>query len=290
MTYIFSLQQSEWIRWLNCTPFASPPLFVLVNNCVSSRKDFNLKLFYFSMCGVAHGFSWFLLGVTGFLQVSLWDIVMPILNMEEEKSISVYVCLTLWQVVDLWTAGSVSGIIYGLYGQSRGWEWVLGHVTAEISWSPCRRTAGTNQSVWGRGRGGLSNRFILKLPEAQVNLPHRTAPCALEPAAWEQLSRPEGTGKGELMTEMYKVSLEEPVHTSAQALSLSQHEWNAAWSALCFCFLVYLPPRLHFTSLASRRSCLSLPTERVGTGLRGNTISTSILVCQTLLLTFLFAW
>lgn len=40
---------------------------------------------------------------------------MPILNMEEEKNISVYVCLTLWQVVDLWTAGSVSGIIYGLY-------------------------------------------------------------------------------------------------------------------------------------------------------------------------------
>lgn len=34
-----------------------------------------------------------------------------------------YVCLTLWQVVDLWTAGSVSGIIYGLYGQSRGWDW-----------------------------------------------------------------------------------------------------------------------------------------------------------------------
>lgn len=62
---------------------------------------------------------------------------MPILNMEEEKSIAVYVCLTLWQVVDLWTAGSVSGIIYGLYGQSRGWDWgvggVLGHVTAEIS-------------------------------------------------------------------------------------------------------------------------------------------------------------
>lgn len=44
------------------------------------------------------------------------------------KSISVYVCLTLWQVVDLWTAGSVSGIIYGLYGQSRGWGsgWVWG--------------------------------------------------------------------------------------------------------------------------------------------------------------------
>lgn len=147
----------------------------------------------------------------------------------------------------------------------------------------------TNQSARGRGRGGLSNRFILKLPEAQVNLPHRTAPCALEPGALEQLSRPEGTEKGELRTEMYKVSLEEPVHTSAQALSLSQHERNAARSALCFCFLVYLP-RLHFTSLASRRSRLSLPTGRVGAGLRGDTISTSILVCQTLLLTFLFAW
>lgn len=122
----------------------------------------------------------------------------------------------------------------------------------------------------------MSNRFILKLPEAQVNLPHRTEPCALEPAAWEQLSRPEGTEKGELMTEKYKVSLEEPVHTSAQPLSMSQHERNAAGGALCFCFLVYLPPRLHFTSLASRRSCVSLPTERVGTGLGGDTISTSI--------------
>lgn len=93
----------------------------------------------------------------------------------------------------------------------------------------------TNQSVRGRGRGGLSgstpglsNRFILKLPEAQVNLPHRTAPCALEPGASEQLSRLQGTKRGQLMTEMYKLSIEEPIHTLAQALSLSQHERNAA--------------------------------------------------------------
>lgn len=181
MTYIFSLHQSEWIRWLNCPPLAIPPLFVLVNNCVSSRKDFNLKLFYFSMCGVAHGFSWFLLGVTGFLQVSLWDIFMPILNMEEEKSISVYVCLTLWQVVDLWTAGRVSGIIYGLYGQSRGWEWVTwpqksAEVLVEERLEPIRACEGGGGAGCQTGSSWSCLKLKLICPTEQRRAPWNQEP------------------------------------------------------------------------------------------------------------------
>lgn len=111
-------------------PLAIPLLSVLVNTCVSSRKDFNLKLFYFSMCGVAHSFSWFLLRVTGFSTGVFVRHFHANIKSGGRKSISVYVCLTLWQVVDLWTAGSVAGInLWSLRTKQRVGGGVGGGVT-----------------------------------------------------------------------------------------------------------------------------------------------------------------